>query len=113
MRNKQVVKSRPGLVSKGGLLERLGLQPSGGPRRGVQFEGSKYTLGDFKLFIGQATNFSGSREFLSVVAEIEYLPLSSTAAAQSVLKAGTVCASSDSHAAIASSSFIFALPAHV
>lgn len=80
-----MVEGSSNLVGKGSLLEKLGVQ-AGSMRRGIQFEGAKYTLGDFTLFVGQATNMAGSKEFLGVVTEVEYLPLHNVDVAQPMLQ---------------------------
>lgn len=89
-----------GLVGKGALLEKIGM--GGGStvgKRGIQFEGLKYVLGDFVVYIAQASNISGNREFLGVVAEVEYLPLASLSIAAPVLE---VQPYTNAHAGIAS-----------
>ena len=59
-------------------MERLGFQASaGGIKRGVRFDGVKYVSGDFALFVAQASSTTGSKEFMGVVAEVEYKPLQS------------------------------------
>ena len=83
----QVISGNPRLTGKGSLLEKLGMQTAAAAfRRGIQFEGVKFVLGDFVLFVAQATNIAGSKEFLGVVAELEYSPLPNFDVAQPVLE---------------------------
>ena len=68
-------------------MERLGFQASaGGIKRGIRFDGVKYVLGDFALFVAQASSTTGSKEFMGVVAEVEYKPLQSIKKAQPILE---------------------------
>ena len=68
-------------------MERLGFQASaGGIKRGVRFDGVKYVSGDFALFVAQASSTTGSKEFMGVVAEVEYKPLQSIKKAQPILE---------------------------
>ena len=68
-------------------MERLGFQASaGGIKRGIRFDGVKYVLGDFALFVAQASSTTGSKDFMGVVAEVEYKPLQSIKKAQPILE---------------------------
>ena len=74
------------LAGKGGLLEKMGIQPAANFRRGIRFEGLKFAAGDFLLSVAQASNLGGSKQFMGVVAEVEYIPVCSIAMAKPILE---------------------------
>ena len=84
--NVQVITANSGISEKGGLLERLGLQSNATQRRGTRFEGIRFSMYDFAAYVAQVTELSGSREFLGILVEVEYLPVQSSVVAAPVLK---------------------------
>lgn len=82
----QVVTTSTNLAGKGGLLEKMGIQPAANFRRGIRFEGLKFAAGDFLLSVAQASNLGGSKQFMGVVAEVEYIPVCSIAMAKPILE---------------------------
>lgn len=87
----QVITASSSVAEKGGLLERLGYQTNTAQKRGVRFEGIRFSLYDFSAYIAQATDSGGSREFLGIIVETEYLPIRSINTAQHVLKVSNLC----------------------
>ena len=74
------------MAGKGGMLEKMNIQPSTNFRRGIRFEGLKFTMGDFVLSCAQASSLAGSKQFIGVIAEVEYLPISSLSMARPILE---------------------------
>jgi hypothetical protein len=81
----QVVTTSPWMAGKGGILDKLGLQITTPARRGIRFEGVKFAMGDFILSCSQAMGVGGTKQFLGVVLEVEYLPLPNSTVANPVL----------------------------
>ena len=77
------------------MLEKLNVQPATAFKRGIRFEGLKFALGDFVLSCAQASSLGGSKHFIGVVAEVEYLPTSSITAAKPVLDVSSSSVPSD------------------
>lgn len=64
----------------------MNLQANTNFRRGIRFEGFHFALGDFVLSCAQARSLGGSKQFIGVVAEVEYLPLTSIPVAKPILE---------------------------
>ena len=74
------------LPGKGGMLEKMGVQPPANFRRGIRFEGMKFAMGDFVLSCAQASSLGGSKQFIGVIAEVEYTPIRSISKAKPILE---------------------------
>ena len=109
----QVVMTTPALTGKGGLLEKMNIQASSNFRRGVRFEGLKYSCGDFVVSCAQASSLGGAKQFIGSVADVEYLPVSDVTVAKPILEVSgsgfTYSTSSHGHPKHICSSLVFKL----
>ena len=67
------------------MAEQLGFQMNSPQRTGIKFEGIRFSMWDVAMYVAQATDLGGSREFLGIAVEIEYLPVRSQRVAEKVL----------------------------
>lgn len=86
----QIVTTSPDLAGKGGFLEKMNVQPAATFKRGIKFEGLRFAMGDFLFSCAQASSLGGSKHFIGVVAEVEYLPMSSMAASKPIMEVNPV-----------------------
>ena len=84
----QVVTTGASLPGNGGMLEKVGVQPPAHFRRGIRFEGLKFAMGDFILSCAQASSLGGSKQFIGVIAEVEYTPICSMSMGKPILEVG-------------------------